>query len=204
MKYVYVVFSSTPGKMGMLIRMLTPGAFNHVSIMFDENMEDAYTFARKYIDTPFWGGIVKDSVSRYKKDARRAYINVCRVAVTKESYLKALTLVEDMYKNKEKYRYNFFSAITSLIKKRTFVENAYTCVEFCTYVLSTVMPEVKCESFYTVADLYEIFKGSSIYEGEFNIEGEEDEIFKLKKGRRVAWRKGFLSFYELFKRVRKG
>ena len=66
MKEIYVVFSSTPYKIGKFIRFFTREEYNHVSIMFDENMLEAYSFGRKHVDTPCWGGIIKDSVSRYK------------------------------------------------------------------------------------------------------------------------------------------
>lgn len=204
MKYVYVVFSSTPGKMGRFIRMLTPGAFNHVSIMFGEKMEEAYTFGRMYVDTPFWGGIVKDSVSRYTWNKKRtAFINVCRIETEDEKFHKAHTLVRDMFSRKEDFPYNFFSAIVSIFKKRIFIENAYTCVEFCSHILSILTPRVKDEGFYSVKDLFEIFEEDSVYQGDFNLEGNEDVSFNVKKGKRVAWRRGICSIFELFKRMRR-
>jgi hypothetical protein len=64
-QYVYIVFSSTPYRIGKFIRRLTREAYNHVSIALDPDLTKMYGFARRYYRTPFYGGFVRESLSRY-------------------------------------------------------------------------------------------------------------------------------------------
>ena len=202
MKDIYVVFSSTPYKIGKFIRFFTKEEYNHVSIMFDENMLEAYSFGRKYIDTPFWGGIIKDSISRYKYKNALADICVCRVAVDDEKYFKAFETAKNMYENKDLFVYNLFSAGVSIFRKRLFIHNAYTCVEFCVYILSLIFDNIDKDGFYTVGELCEEFTEYSVYKGQFNICGSEDEDFISNKGIKASFKGFFTVVRELAKRMR--
>ncbi len=202
MKEIYVVFSSTPYKIGKFIRFFTREEYNHVSVMFDENMLEAYSFGRKHIDTPFWGGIIKDSISRYKYKNALADICVCKIPVEDEKYFKAFENAKNMYENRDLFVYNLFSAGVSVFRKRLFIHNAYTCVEFCAYILGIMLDNIDQNGFYTVGELLEVFKEYSIYKGQFNILGSEDADFTDNKGIRASF-KGFLSVVsELVKRMR--
>ena len=206
MKDVYIVFSATPYKMGKFIRTFTRGEFNHASIMFDENMCEAYSFGRRHIDTPFYGGIIKDSVSRYvsKNGKKRAYINICKIQVEDDRYYEALNTAKDMFANKDDYVYNLLSAGHSVAGKRIFIKDSYTCVEFCVFLLSMMTDNVKKDGFYSVTDLYAVYKDFSIYNGEFNISGNVDEDFISEKGFKVAIKGGTYVVKELIKRRKQG
>lgn len=203
MKDVYVVFSSTPYKIGKFVRMFTGEFYNHVSVMFDDKMLEAYSFGRNHVDTAFYGGIIKDSVSRYTKNGVSAYVSVCKISVDDEAYFNALHTARAMYENKEKYVYNLFSAAVSVFHKRIFIENSFTCVEFCAYLLSMMTDKIAKNGFYSVESLYEIFKEFSVYKGEFNLSGTEDESYKMRQGRRKALKGAFLVISKLIKRMKK-
>ena len=79
--YIYVVFSSTPYKIGKTIRMLTGEKYNHVSISLDAELTQMYSFARRYYKTPFYGGFVKESLSRYQLNQNKATIKICKMGV---------------------------------------------------------------------------------------------------------------------------
>lgn len=202
MKDVYIVFSSTPYKIGKFIRAFTGEEYNHASVMFDENMLEAYSFGRMHIDTPFWGGIIKDSVSRYEYKNVKAKINVCKIQVEDEKYQKALETAKAMYEERERYIYNLFAAGISLFKKRLFIENAYTCVEFCVMLLSIMTDKVDKNGFYSVGELYHLFKEFSIYDGQFNICGQEDEDFISNKGIKKSFTGTYGVIRELIKRMK--
>jgi hypothetical protein len=200
MKDIYIIFSSTPYKMGKFIRAFTGEKFNHASIMFDENMLDAYTFGRRHIDTPFYGGIIKDSVSRYRHKNRNANVTICKIQAEDNEYDNALNTAREMYFNRERYVYNLFSAAISLTKKRWYIEDSFTCVEFCAYILSQVSDKVDQNKFYSVGSLYEIFKEFSIYTGPFNIVGAEDEDFHTKQGIKKSTKGAVSVISQLMKR----
>ena len=203
MKDIYIVFSSTPYKMGKFIRTFTRSEYNHVSIMFDENMKEAYSFGRKYIDTPFWGGIIKDSVSRYEYKNVKAYIDKCKITVDDETFEKVYETIKNMYLNKDLYIYNLFSAGISIFRKRVPIVDTYTCVEFCVYILGIIDKNMDTNCFYNVKSLHEKLKQYSIYEGVFDIIGEEDIEFKNNKGKRVAFKGLLNTVLELIRRMKK-
>lgn len=203
MKDVYVIFSSTPYRIGKFIRIFTGEFYNHVSIMFDEKMVEAYSFGRIHVDTAFYGGMVKDSVSRYKKNGIVADVSICKISVSDDDYSKALKMAKTMYENKEKYVYNLFSAVVSIFGKRIFIKDSFTCVEFCAFLLSIMTDKIKKDEFYSVESLYTVFKEFSVYKGEFNILGEEDESYKTRQGAKKALKGAFYVVLELIKRKKK-
>ena len=64
-KSLYVLFSATPYRMGKCIRFITGEPYNHVSIATEEDLRECYGFARRYYETPFYGGFVTERPSRY-------------------------------------------------------------------------------------------------------------------------------------------
>ena len=127
---------------------------------------------------------------------------MCKIPVDDEKYYRALETAKNMYENKELFVYNLFSAGVSIFRKRLFIHNAYTCVEFCVYILSLMFDNIDKNSFYTVGELCDEFKDYSVYTGQFNICGEEDDEFKSNMGIKTSL-KGFFSVVaELIKRMR--
>lgn len=201
MKDIYIVFSHTPYKIGTFIRTFTREEYNHASIMFDPEMKEPYTFGRNHIDTPFWGGYIKDSVTRYTYKNTTASVAICRISVEDEKFDHALKTAREMFKNREIYVYNLFAAFFSIFHRRVFIENSFTCVECTCYFLSLVTDRVDKNGFYSVGELYEVFKNDTVYRGIFNIKGEEDTGFNTRKGFGVSVSRTFKSVAELIRRM---
>ena len=199
-----MVFSSTPYKMGRFIRIMTRDRYNHISVMLDENMSEAYTFGRKHRDTPLWGGIVKDSVSRYDNKGNLARINVCRISLEDGQYDEVKENARKMFADRDRYIYNLLSATIAPLKKRYYVEDAYTCVEFCIYLLAKHVKELQDGEFYTVDEVYDRLGAYSVYSGEFNINGERDKEFETLLGRGKNYGGAYRIIRELLKRRRQG
>ena len=102
-RHLYVVFSSTPWKMGSFIRMMTHNGYNHVAIATDPELKTLYSFARRYCDTPFYGGFVCESAVRYRNRGHIADIKVCAVPVSEEQYRIAYNKIEEMRKNSDQF-----------------------------------------------------------------------------------------------------
>ena len=134
-KHIYVVFSSTPYKIGKMIRVVTREKYNHASIALDENLTQMYSFARRYQCTPFYGGFVKESSARYCRKGVQASVKIYKLLVSEENYNAVVQQLEDMSRTKEHYLYNHFSALTTVFHKCIPLRDAYTCVEFCVDVL---------------------------------------------------------------------
>lgn len=164
-KCIYVVFSSTPYKVGKAIRTLTRETYNHVSISLDESLSKMYSFSRRYYRTPFYGGFVQESVSRYHIKGNSAQIRVCRLPVTLQQYEQLETHLAELFEQKDRYLYNHLSISTALLHKPVKVRDAYTCVEFCVKVLHSCGIDLDPNSYYSIGDLEKQLRIYTVYTG---------------------------------------
>ena len=179
--YVYVVFSSTPNRMGSLIRKLTRNRCNHVGITLDPTMDPIYSFARRYYRTPLYGGFVQESNSRYQLDGKQAYIHVSRIPITPEQAKSLSDQLSRMYQQQDRFLYNHLSALGALVRQTVPVKDAYTCVEFCVKILWQLGLPVTPGAFYSVDDLDELLRDYRIYEGPMPITPQADDGFYAQK-----------------------
>ena len=200
MKDIFIVFSATPYKMGKFIRFFTKAKFNHVSVSFDRDLFNAYTFARRYIDTPFFGGFIKDSPARYFYKNQPADVTVCKTEVDDGVFENMKAVCEKMYAEHEEYLYNFFSAVSYVFGRRIFIDKAYTCVEFAAYILSFADSEINKDGFYTVDGLFEVLKDRAVYSGPADFTADKGSF-----GERRGFFKGIAdnirSVFKLIKRI---
>ena len=121
-QYIYVVFSSTPYKIGKLIRRVTGGTYNHVSISLDESLTQMYSFSRRYYRTPFYGGFVHESRSRYHVNGDATRICLCAIPVTPQQYEDLYNMIQSMHRRSRVYIYNHLSALGAVIHKPIFAK----------------------------------------------------------------------------------
>ena len=166
---LYVVFSSTPYRLGSFIRAMTRNEFNHVAISVEPDLSELYSFARHYRNTPFYGGFVKETIARYCNRGRIARIKVCAIDLTEEQYQLAKAHLGEMYSHSDEYLYNMLSAIILPLHRSIRLPNAYTCVEFVTYFLRLigVPPKTDPARTYSIRDLERLLEPAVIYCGEF-------------------------------------
>lgn len=174
---IYIVFSSTPYKIGSMIRAVTGESFNHVSIALDSDMKEMYSFARRYYRTPLYGGFVRESTSRYYISGRRARIQICRIPVTPGQYQMLAQRLHRMLGNREYYLYNHLSIFTIMLRKPIPLKGAYTCVEFCVECLHELGLPVTPGKYYTIGMLQHILKDQVIYEGPLPDTGAFDSVY---------------------------
>lgn len=180
MNQLYIVFSSTPYKMGRLVRHVTGDVYNHVSISLDRDLRQMYSFARRYYKTPFYGGFVRESVSRYIREGKTTQVCICSIPVTDEQFENLAAQLLDMEENKEHYLYNHLSAVASVFGRTAKREDSYTCVEFCTDVLREVGIALDLDRYYTIGQLHSILEPNTVYTGPLSPSGEPDAEFYAK------------------------
>lgn len=164
-QYVYIIFSSTPYAVGRFIRLFTGEDHNHVSISLDRDLKQMYSFARRYYRLPFYGGFVKECVSRYHIKGSSANVRICRLPVSPEQFDRLHRELSDMYENREQYLYNHFSVLSTLVHRPVRLRDAYTCVEFGVEVLRGLGIELDPERYYSVGDLEKLLRPYSVYTG---------------------------------------
>lgn len=130
---IYVVFSRTPGKLGKMIRIVTWGKYNHVSLALDPDLRRCWSFARIHETTPLYGGFVHESPLRFMRRGVPSQIMICKLEVDNIKY-DALQHQLRIIK-RSGYIYNTVSALAAIIHRRINIPRSYTCVEFVVNML---------------------------------------------------------------------
>lgn len=180
-QYVYVVFSSTPYKIGKLIRQVTREEFNHVSISLDKELSQMYSFSRRHYRLPLYGGFVHETRSRYHVNGTAANICLCAVPVTPRQHLALSGMLRDMHRKSSSYIYNHLSALGAVIHKPIRARDAYTCVEFCTKILRDLGVDIEPGKYYSVGDVMQLLAPFVVYRGTMPAPESFDENYYAEK-----------------------
>lgn len=166
---IYIVFSSTPYKIGGMIRFFTRYPYNHVSISLDPGLKTLYSFARRYINTPFYGGFVIETQRRFKNGDRVSQIKVISIKIDDKKLAIIKKHIKEMILHQERYIYNTLSALLVPLRCKINLPNAYTCVEYITKLLaeSGAVEGIEQRRFYSISDLERLLPGDVVYEGPF-------------------------------------
>ncbi|MBR4864580.1 MAG: hypothetical protein IKU07_08385 [Oscillospiraceae bacterium] len=199
--FIYVVFSSTPYKIGKTIRCLTGEQYNHVSIALDAELTQMYSFARRYYKTPFYGGFVKESLSRYQLNEQKAIIRICKIPVTKHQHDRIRIRTRQMLKNSKRYLYNHISILGTLVKRPIKTKGAYTCAEFCVLILNELGFALNSSKYYSLSDLVNILQEYVVYTGPIPTEKNYDAEFYATNPTRYPTLKTIRDFFKLFPRI---
>lgn len=176
-KYLYVLFSATPYRMGRFIRFVTGDAYNHVAIATEEDLSNLYAFARRFYHTPFYGGFVAEHPCRYRHKNVVSNIRLYRLPLTNRQWGKLQDMLSSMRNQADRYLYNHLSAILAPLHIKVKVRKAYTCAEFAVSVLSTLGFDFDTRHFYTIGDISDRLESYHIYTGDFPVVSEEDPAF---------------------------
>ena len=176
-KYLYILFSATPYRMGRIIRRITGEAYNHVAIATEEDLRDLYAFARRYYHTPLYGGFVTEHPFRYHHNGVTANICLYRLPLTTKQWETLQTLLSKMRARADRYLYNHLSAMMAPLHLKIRVRDAFTCAEFAVSVLSTLGFDFDPGKFYTIGSIAQRLEAYHIYTGKFPTTSEADPAF---------------------------
>lgn len=160
MAELYVVFSRTGTLMGKAIRFFTKNTYNHVSISLDDSLLQLYSFARIHRCSPFVGGFVTETPSRYLCEKNPAQIKVCRYTMEDEKYNRLVSLISFMQRHQKIYIYNSFGALSSVFGRSIKLPKTYTCLEFSADAL-------KIDRIKNIKQLENLLKDDIIYCGSY-------------------------------------
>ena len=184
-KSIFIVFSSTRCGVGRFIRFVTGGFYNHVSISFDENLRELYSFARFYRRVPLYAGFVQESGLRYR--LFNTPIKVCKVELSDSEYEAVRDRIDSMMNHKDTYIYNLVSAAAFPLRHKIKICSAYTCVEFASHLLDLAGVE-NCENksgFCSIKNLENLLANNVIYEDiipQSEFDDWQNDVFNEKIG----------------------
>lgn len=133
--YIYVVFLVTNTFIGKMIRLVTRNQYNHVTLAFDGELRQMYSFARYHVNSPISGGFVIEQPDRYLCNNSDVTVKICKLPVTKEEYERISQEVAFFHANRDEMIYNTLNAVLSLLRTRLQVKNTFTCLEFVAHLL---------------------------------------------------------------------
>ncbi len=134
--YVYIMLSDTGTLFTNLIKKYTKAPYNHVSLSFDPELKELYSFGRKNPKNPIHGGFVKEDVltgtySHYKDTTCVIY----KLEVTEREMEKMKRILNVFIKNDNKYLYNILGVIGVSLKEPIEFSNSFFCSQFVAEIL---------------------------------------------------------------------
>ena len=181
MRDLYVVISSTPNRIGHFIRRITGQPYNHASISFDPDLKTMFTFARSYYRTPFYGGFVIETPSRYCINGVNATIEVYRIAIPEDNYQTLKSHIDSMCHNQKKYLYNHLAALVFPLGIRIPAKDAFVCVEFCVDSLHKAGIDVDPTKHYSLKEIQKLLQPHLTFTGPMPQDGNFDSVYFSKK-----------------------
>ena len=136
MKYVYIVLTKTDTIVARTIRLVTRDKYSHSSLSLDRALHPMYSFARKYINFPFIGTMVKEEVGAgvYGKFSKVPCC-ILRIPVSDNQYYGVKKIVDTMWQSHQ-YRYNYFGLVLNYLGISKHFDKRFFCSEFVYYMLS--------------------------------------------------------------------
>lgn len=175
-KRIYILLSHSGSLFSKAINIYTKAPYTHVSIAFDKNLNELYSFGRLKPDNPIFGGFVHEDIengtfARFPNTRCALY----SLKVNKTQYRK---LKRELYKfKKESYRYgyNFLGVLTAMFNYPMKRKYNYFCSQFVSEILlnSGIHIVNKPPGITSPMDIKEYEELELIYEGYLNTYGCE-------------------------------
>lgn len=166
-KYLYILFSATPYRMGRWIRSVTGEPYNHVALATEEDLSDLYAFARRFYRTPFYGGFVTEHPDRYRHNGVISDVKLYRLPLTDYQWKRLSKLLQQLRNNPEHYLYNHLSVLMAPMHKKVSVQDAFTCAEFAVCVLDYLGYKFDPQRFYSICEIAQELEPYLYYTGKF-------------------------------------
>lgn len=167
MQKIYIVLTHTGTLLSNLIKLYTKNDYSHVSLAFDKNLHQMYSFGRIYTYNAFIGGFVREHLTSgtYKR-FKNTTTSIYELEVSDEQYRAIKEKVIMMYKRRKEYKFNFIGVFLVMFHKKIKRKNALYCAEFVKYALATGdvdinnLPDIiKPEDFKCLRNVKLIYKG---------------------------------------------
>ncbi|MFJ7971004.1 hypothetical protein [Psychrobacillus sp. NPDC096389] len=130
-KTVYVLLTDTGTLLNRTIKNFTNAPYNHASIVFDEKLDEIYSFGRKYPRNPLIAGFIKEDIYfgtyRYFDNTRCV---LSKIEVSPKEYNRIRDVIQSFNNNKDIYSYNFLGLVGVAVRRPINQRNKYFCSQF--------------------------------------------------------------------------
>lgn len=136
-KSVYVLLTDTGTLFTKMIKLFTDAPYNHVSIAFDEELDEIYSFGRKYPRNPLIAGFIKEDVYfgtyRYFNDTRCLLL---KIEISCKQYECIRNVIHSFNNNRHVYSYNLLGLIGVAVGYPINPKNKFFCSQFVAEVFN--------------------------------------------------------------------
>lgn len=126
---LYIVLTDTGTVLNRLIKMYTKDPYNHVSIAFDHELSEVFSFGRKKMHNPIIGGFVRENMDHMLfRNANCAIFELeCEDPL---AYWRIREYIHQFELNQDYYRYNFIGLLGVMFHINIERDDAYFCSQF--------------------------------------------------------------------------
>ncbi|NRG48312.1 hypothetical protein HRF87_26880 [Bacillus sp. CRN 9] len=130
-KTIYVLLTDTNTLFTKMIKCYTKAPYNHVSIVFDEKLNEIYSFGRKYPRNPLIAGFIREDVYfgtyRYFHNTKCLFL---KIEVSTKEYNRIRNIIKTFNNNRNIYSYNLLGLLGVAIQHPINKRNKYFCSQF--------------------------------------------------------------------------
>lgn len=134
---LYIVLVRTNTIISRIIHFVKNDEYTHAAISLDKNLDNMYSFGRKYTYYPFIGRFRQEEIYKglYKTQKRLPGV-IMEVEVSEQQYRKAVSLLNRFISNRNSYKYNYRGLLYSLLNKPLCYDDRFLCSEYVYYILN--------------------------------------------------------------------
>lgn len=135
-RHLYIVLTRTNTIISRLIHLFTQDDYTHAAIALDRDLQQMYSFARKYTHNPFIGRFKHEHLDEgIYKLAKYLPGLILEIEVTEGQYSQVCELIGEFKANQSRYKYNCRGLIYGLFNKPTKRDDRFLCSQFVYYIL---------------------------------------------------------------------
>jgi hypothetical protein len=161
---IYILFTDTGSWLTQLIKFYTKKPYNHVSLAFDHQLKEVYSFGRKKCSNPFIGGFVREKIAEGL--FKQASCAVYSYTIPESDYQQMKRKVRQFEAKKDDYKYNFLGLFAIIFNYKLERKNAYFCSQFVATILKEKEGVLdKSPNLCTPQDLMDLEQLQFVYQG---------------------------------------
>jgi len=135
-KNVYIMFSFTGTYFSRSLCMMSGEKYIHVSIAFDENLKEVYSFGRKNPRWMFPCGFVMEDMNLISSFFKNAVFKMYELPLTKKEYKNLRKELKKYQDRQNEYHYNVKGLIHIQFHKVYHRNHHFVCSQFIAKLLS--------------------------------------------------------------------
>ena len=168
-KNIYIILTDTGTLLSRMIKLYTKDELNHVSISFDDQLSEVYSFGRKDQRNPFIGGFVRENINERLLGLREKRIE-CAVyccEVDNRTYNRIREQISIMEQHRNDYTYNLLGLFAVAFNMRMDRAKAFFCSQFVSFLFQRAGASIvnKPPSLVTPGDIAKSSQLQHVYKG---------------------------------------